>query len=291
MIPIWKKLIQTGLDGDAIAFDWTARAAEAARQKNNKNAITRATLIAKSTGVWAAESGLTAVTLLSREMGMPIEVTSTLKNGDPLSPKQKICEWSGTPDAIVTFERTFINLAAYACGIATQTRALVQKAQAKGLKKTPRITATRKTLPGYRDLAIDSTLIAGAHPHRYNLSGGLLLKENHIAAAGGIKAALDQARSTAPHLLKLEIEVRNIQELNEAISGGAEVIMLDNFSPTQVREAIALKPQATLYEVSGGIHFDNIDGYLIEGLDVISVGSLTHSVQATDLSLLMNDVK
>jgi nicotinate-nucleotide pyrophosphorylase (carboxylating) len=131
-------------------------------------------------------------------------------------------------------------------------------------------------------------LIGGAHPHRYNLSGGLLIKENHIAAAGSIAAAVTNARSVAPHLLKIEIEVKNVVELKEAISAGAEVIMLDNFSPDQVREAVKLKTPHTLFEVSGGINESNIDQYLIEGLDVISVGSITHSVKSIDLSLLVD---
>ena len=164
---------------------------------------------------------------------------------------------------------------------------------AKELKNPPRLTGTRKTLPGYRDLAVQSSLIGGAHPHRYNLSGGLLIKENHIAAAGSIVHAISNAREVAPHLLKVEIEVKNITELREAIAAGAEVIMLDNFTPEQIREAIKLKPARTsgtgvLFEVSGGINLSNISDYAIEGLDVISVGSITHSVKSIDLSLLVN---
>ena len=292
LLTTWKKLIIAGLEEDSIAFDWTARATQKARALAGKSAESAAaTLIAKSKGIWAGEQGLSAVRLLSKEMGMPLEIRSFVKDGEVISPRQKICEWNGSPDSIVIFERTLINLAAYACGIATQTHELVKQSQSKGLGRPPRITATRKTLPGYRDLAIESTIIGGAYPHRYNLSGGLLLKENHIAAAGGIIPALKQARETAPHLLKIEIEVRNIEELKEAMSGGAEVIMLDNFTPALVREAIALKPHGVVYEVSGGINSSNLDSYLIEGLDVISVGSLTHSVHAVDLSLLMNDVK
>ena len=150
---------------------------------------------------------------------------------------------------------------------------------------------TRKTLPGYRDLAIQATLLGGASPHRYNLSGGLLLKENHISAAGGIAQAVSAARKTAPHLLKIEIEVRSLAELKEALASGAEVIMLDNFSPSQVKEALKLKPtQGVQFEVSGGMNLATVKDYAIEGVDVISVGSITHSVKALDLSLLMDDL-
>jgi nicotinate-nucleotide pyrophosphorylase (carboxylating) len=289
LISTWKHFITLGLSEDSVAFDWTARSAQLARSKK-ENA--KATLVAKQTGVWAGESGLVALKIVSAEMGMPLEITSKVKDGEQVSPGQKICEWSGDPQAILVFERTFINLASYACGIATQTQQLVQKVKAAGLKHTPRIVPTRKTLPGYRDLAIQSSLIGGAHPHRFNLSGGLLLKENHLAAAGGISLAIKAARETAPHLLKIEVEVRSITELKMAIHEGAEVIMLDNFTPEQIKEAIRQKPtHGTLYEVSGGINLNNIEPYIIEGVDVISVGSITHSVKALDLSLLMNDVK
>jgi nicotinate-nucleotide pyrophosphorylase (carboxylating) len=190
----------------------------------------------------------------------------------------------------VTFERTLINLTAYASGIATQTRTLVDRVLAKKMLAPPRITATRKTLPGYKAIAIESTLIGGASPHRYNLSGGLLLKENHIAAHGNIPAAIQAARSISPHLLKVEIEVRDMNELKAAVLAGAEVIMLDNFKPSEIIAAIPLKKPGVLFEFSGGVTLNNIDSYLIEGLDVISVGSITHSVTSMDLSLLMESL-
>ena len=219
---------------------------------------------------------------------MPLEINSFVKDGDSVTPKQKICVWKGTPEAIVTFERTLINLASYTSGIATQSAQFVAKVNASGLQNKPRITPTRKTLPGYRDLAIESTLIGGAHPHRFNLAGGLLLKENHIAAAGSIASAVKNAREVIPHLLKVEIEVKSISELKEALAAGAEVIMLDNFSPSLAKEAAQLKPKTGVtLEVSGGITLENVEAYLIEGIDVISVGSLTHSVKALDLSLLV----
>jgi nicotinate-nucleotide pyrophosphorylase (carboxylating) len=287
LIESWKKWISVGLDEDCASFDWTARAAKAARAGSEDSEI-EAKLIAKAEGIWACASGLRALEILSAERGMDLRITREVKDGDAVTPGQTLCTWNGSPEAIVTFERTFINLASYASGIATATSKYVSKARAKGLKTPPRITATRKTLPGYRDLAIESTLIGGAHPHRFNWSGGLLLKETHIAASGGIAGAVKNAREVIPHLLKIEIEVTSIEELKEAISAGAEVIMLDNFSPELVKEAIALKPSAgILYEVSGGITLETLDRYLIEGIDVISVGSLTHSVKALDLSLLV----
>lgn len=287
LIPVWKKWITLGLEEDSAAFDWTARATARARGVRAREAV-MATLVAKATGVWAGSLGLQALELVSREQGLPIAVVPLVQDGETVGPGQKICTWTGTQEAIVTFERTFINLASYLSGIATLTSAFVTRARQAGLKQTIRITPTRKTLPGYRDLAIQSTLIGGAHPHRYNLAGGLLLKENHIAAAGSIALAVKNARETIPHLLKVEIEVRDLQELKEALAAGAEVIMLDNFKPETAREAVALKPASgVVFEISGGVNLSNLDSYLIEGIDVISVGSLTHSVTALDLSLLV----
>jgi nicotinate-nucleotide pyrophosphorylase (carboxylating) len=283
LIPSWKKWILTGLEEDCVAFDWTARATVRASASGN----IKANLIAKATGVWAGDLGLQALRILSAETGLPLKINSFVKDGETVRSKQKICEWVGPSEAIVGFERTFINLASYFSGIATQTRALVDAVKSSKLKVKPRITGTRKTLPGYRDLVVQSTLIGGAHPHRFNLSGGLLLKENHIAAAGGIAQAIDHARSVIPHLLKIEIEVRNQDELKRAIKAGAEVIMLDNFKPEEIKKAIAHKSKGVIFEVSGGINARNLDRYLIEGIDVISIGSITHSVTGLDLSLLV----
>ena len=293
LISTWKRFLALGLEEDSIAFDWTARATEMQNPANPKaKSISHARLIAKENGIWAAETGLKALNLLSQEMGMPLQIESKIKDGAFIQKGETLCEWSGEAQAILVFERSFINLAAYACGIATQAHALVQKVKDANLNPEPRIVPTRKTLPGFRDLAIQSALIGGAHPHRLNLSGGLLLKENHIAAAGGIAKAVSNARETAPHLLKIEIEVRNFAELKEAIQAGTEVIMLDNFTPAQIKDAIQIKPKNnTLFEVSGGINLSNLDSYLIPGVDVISIGSITHSVKALDLSLIMTNVK
>ena len=285
LISSWKKWLAIGLEEDCISFDWTGRATVRA----NASGEIKANLISKANGVWAAELGLDALRILSHEMGLPLSIKSFVKDGENIRSKQKICEWTGSSEAIVAFERTFINLASYVSGIATQTRKLVDQVKSSKLKNQARITGTRKTLPGYRDLSVQATLIGGAHPHRFNLSGGLLIKENHIAAAGGIAQAIAHARSVVPHLLKIEIEVRTIDELKRAIKAGAEVIMLDNFAPEEIKKAIPLKPKGVIFEVSGGINSLNLGRFLIEGLDVISVGSITHSVTALDLSLLVGE--
>lgn len=287
MTAVWKKQIELGMLEDSVQFDWTALGIDHAtpEQATTQSA---AILKAKASGVWVGNDGLRAVEQLSLEWGSPIKVKYFFQDGDVVKPGDVVCEWKGSAKTILTFERTFINLASFCSGVATATNSLVSTVQKSSLTNKPRITPTRKTLPGYRDLSIQATLLGGAYPHRYNLAGGVLIKENHIAAAGGIKAAVERVRKSAPHLHKIEIEVTNLQELGEAISAGAEVIMLDNFSPALVKEAILIKPKSgVVYEVSGGIHLGNLNDYLIEGVDVISVGSLTHSVKSLDLSLLM----
>ncbi len=162
LVHSWKKFLTLGLEEDSFSFDWTARALQVG--KSSEKTIT-AKLIAKSHGIWAADAGLQALEILSREMGMPVAIKSHVHDGEVLEPKKVICEWTGASSSVLVFERTFINLAAYCGGIATQTHALVKKSHSAGLKNPPRITGTRKTLPTYRELAIQSTLIGGAHPH------------------------------------------------------------------------------------------------------------------------------
>jgi nicotinate-nucleotide pyrophosphorylase (carboxylating) len=183
-----------------------------------------------------------------------------------------------------------LNLAAFVSGIATRTARLVEMAHSAGLKHPPRITSTRKTLPGYRDLSIYGVITGGGHPHRVSLSGGVLIKENHIASAGGIASAVGGVRSLAPHGLGIEVEVRDLRELQQALSCVVEGVLLDNFTPDLVTRALEMiesesKLPVTV-ECSGGIHEDNLKGYLQEGVHVISVGSLTHTVKSLDMSLL-----
>ena len=278
----WKKHLQEGLIEDGMALDWTGRLRSQAS----------AVVIAKQEGVWAAEEGVSALRIVTEQMDSALELKAKLKNGDRVKKGQELLTLSGVAQTILGIERPFLNLAGFVCGIATEADRLVTLLKDSPFKNSPpdsapRITPTRKTLPGYRDLSIHAAMIGGAHPHRSSLAGGILIKENHIRSAGGIGSAIQQARANAPHLLKIEIEVTNLEELKEAIDAGAEVIMLDNFSPEQVAIATAQKPKSGVtFEVSGGITSDNICSVAVPGIDVISVGALTHSVRALDLSLL-----
>lgn len=290
----FRKQLELGLDEDGNPWDWTTLGT----MSHPKHAQTSARVVAKADGIWAGEALVGALNRVYRERFAPATVqtpgrvfaTSHFSDGARVKKGDVLCEWSGSASAILALERPFLNLAQFASGIATQTRALVDAVNAACPEGAPRVTATRKTLPGYRDLSVYGVVCGGGISHRINLAGGVLIKENHIAAAGSIRAAIEGARAVAPHTLRLEIEVRNENELQQAIDAGAEVVMLDNFTPEQVRAAltrIASCGRRVLTEVSGGLTASSIAAYAIRGVDILSVGSITHSVKALDFSLLV----
>jgi nicotinate-nucleotide pyrophosphorylase (carboxylating) len=278
----WKELLNAGLRDDSWIWDWTS----IGTTKNPKQKL-KAKVIAKSEGIWAGESLVRAI------IDMPgiSKAKSIIKDGQRFKPKTAIVELEGLTRELLALERPFLNLASYASGIATKTHHFVTVIQRACPKHTPRLTLTRKTLPLYRDVAIQGVLAGGGSPHRVSLSGGVLIKENHISAAGSIARAIEGVKKVAPHGLKIEIEVRSSKELVEALSAGAEGVLLDNFSPSQVHSALKIINQQKfrpLVEVSGGLDESNIAEYALVGVDILSVGSLTHSVKSSDFSLLVN---
>lgn len=286
-VPIWKDLLSAGLQDDEWQWDWTTRGTLKDPQQK-----VHARIVAKSAGVWAANGLVEALnTHPSARIGaQAIKAKSHVADGGALKKGMVVCEWEGPARAILAFERPFLNLASYAGGIATQTAKLVSVVRKASKKHVPRVTSTRKTLPHYRDIAVYAVQAGGGFSHRISLAGGVLIKENHVAAAGGISRAIQGARAISPHGLRIEIEVRNADELAQALDARADVVMLDNFTPAQVRRAVKQISQAAvrpLVEISGGLNEKNIGDYAMEGVDVLSVGSLTHSVQSIDLSLLV----
>jgi nicotinate-nucleotide pyrophosphorylase (carboxylating) len=282
MISQWKNLLLDGLKEDDWHWDVTSQGLDS--QSNAK-------LFCKANGIWAASELFVALEVLARDFGQEVKIKtpSGLANSQKVESGQILAEWSGPSRLLLALERPALNLASYACGIATATHWYVEKVKAKNL--SIRICPTRKTLPGYRHLAIHSVVAGGGKPHRLNLSGGVLIKENHISSAGNIGRAVDLAKANAPHSLKIEVEVTDLDEMQEAIQAGADSVLLDNFTPSLVREALEIKSSTKdrlVVEVSGGINEENLDDYLLEGIDVISIGSLTHSVKALDFSLLFD---
>lgn len=181
---------------------------------------------------------------------------------------------------LLAAERTALNLLQHLSGVATTTRRFVDVAAGRA-----RITDTRKTLPGLRALERLAVRHGGGHNHRNDLGSAVLIKDNHIAAAGGIAAALAKARAYAPHTTRLEIEVTSLAELDQALEARADVVMLDNFRDEDYPEAVAKARGKALLEVSGGITLERVDFLAGLGVDVLSVGALTHSVKAADVSL------
>jgi nicotinate-nucleotide pyrophosphorylase (carboxylating) len=188
----------------------------------------------------------------------------------------------GNARALLMAERTALNLAQRLSGIATLTRRFVD-ALPQG--SATRIADTRKTTPGLRALERYAVRTGGGMNHRDSLSSAVLIKDNHIVAAGGVAVALERARRVAPHTSKLEIEVANLEMLEQALSAGADIIMLDNFAEQEIEAAVTRCRGRALVEVSGGITCDRVATLAKLGVDVISVGALTHSAQAADISL------
>jgi nicotinate-nucleotide pyrophosphorylase (carboxylating) len=210
-----------------------------------------------------------------------IKFTPEISAGQRAFPGDVIARIEGDLGYILTAERTALNLLTRLSGIATLTAAYV--ARVAGSRAV--IVDTRKTTPGLRRLEKQAVTAGGGRNHRWGLDDGILIKDNHIAAAGGVRAAMQAARANVQHGLRIEIEVSDLGELREALESGATLILLDNMSPAMVREAAGNVPSDVLLEVSGGITLENVTDYAEAGAHFISVGALTHSAPAADVSL------
>lgn len=188
---------------------------------------------------------------------------------------------SGPYAALLLAERTSLNLLQRLCGIASMTHSAAQAVEGT----RARIMDTRKTTPGLRRLEKYAVRTGGGTNHRMGLSDGILIKDNHIAAAGSITAAVRSAKSHGGPLMKIEVEVKNLTEYGEALASGAEVVMLDNMDMKDMAQAVARRPEGVLLEASGGMTLDRVAAVATLGVDFISMGALTHSARAVDISL------
>lgn len=210
-----------------------------------------------------------------------ISWTPEVADGDRVGPGDVVTRIEGPLRAILTGERTALNLLQRMSGIATMA-----SRYAEAVSGTPaQVVDTRKTTPGLRLLEKYAVRVGGGSNHRAGLDDGILIKDNHIAAAGSVTEAVTRALSEAPHGLKVEVEVSDLEQLDEALAAGAEAILLDNMSPDMVRDAVTRAGGKALLEASGGITLETVSEYAKTGVDLISVGALTHSVRAVDLSL------
>ncbi|HEY2749155.1 MAG TPA: carboxylating nicotinate-nucleotide diphosphorylase [Polyangia bacterium] len=189
----------------------------------------------------------------------------------------------GRTRGLLSAERTALNFLQRLSGVATMTRRFVDAVAGTHA----RIVDTRKTTPGWRLLDKEAVRAGGGGNHRVDLAAGVLIKDNHVAACGGVKAAVERARARAPHSLRIEVEVTAIDQIEEALAAGADIVLLDNFEPATVARAVKQIAGRALVEVSGGINLDTVRAFAEAGPDLISVGALTHSARAVDLSLEM----
>lgn len=204
-------------------------------------------------------------------------------DGDKVQKGDLIAEFSGKTVLLLKGERTALNLLQHMSGIATATAAAVELVKGTNAQ----ITDTRKTLPGLRALQKYAVTCGGGKNHRFNLSDGAMLKDNHIDAGGGITNAVNALRGKLGHMVKIEVETRDLAEVREALAAGADIIMLDNMSNEMMREAVKIIDGRAKTEASGGITLETIAAVAKTGVDIISLGALTHSVKAFDISMKM----
>ena len=243
----------------------------------------QAVFIAKEEFVAAGLDEIAPMVFTIRNPG--IVCSSLKKDGDTARPGERIFAAHGPVRDLLSAERLALNLVQRLSGIATLTAAFVREVE--GLPV--RIIDTRKTTPGLRVYEKYAVRVGGGHNHRFSLADGILLKDNHIAATGSITQAVKILRDKAPHTLKIEVEAENLAQVAECLACGVEIIMLDNMAPALMREAVALIGGRALVEASGGVNLANVREIAETGVDLISVGALTHSARAVDISMRLVD--
>jgi len=230
----------------------------------------------------AVVSGMQVAALAFRLVDPSVQVKTLVSDGASCQSGDILMEIDGKAASILMGERVALNFAGRLTGIATLTAAMV--AEAEGTKA--RITCTRKTTPGLRMVEKLAVLHGGGFNHRYSLSDAILIKDNHIAAAGGIRAVLSATKAHASHMMAVEIEVDTLDQLREVLEvGGASVVLLDNMSPDQLREAVQINAGRLALEASGNVKRDTVAAIAATGVDYISSGALTHSARTVDLGL------
>ncbi len=243
-----------------------------------ENRWSRARLIAKEDGVLA---GMPVMERTFALLDPAIQVTVQTQDGSAVSQGTIIAELEGPTVAILKGERTALNLLQRLSGVATRTRAFVEL-----VKEYPvSIVDTRKTTPGLRYLEKYAVRVGGGQNHRFSLSDGVLIKDNHIAAAGSIQAAVEAVRGKIPHTIKIEVETETLEMVDAALEAGADIIMLDNMDDDTMRKAVEQIAGRALVEASGDMNEERIVGVARTGVDIISIGKITHSVKAMDISL------
>lgn len=246
--------------------------------------VTEGFIYAKEGGVVAGlPIGKRVFGILSNEVAF----TAQKVDGDRITKGDILATVSGPAQAILSGERVCLNLLQRMSGIATRTAGFADILN--GYKTV--VVDTRKTTPGLRILEKYAVTIGGGKNHRFGLYDAVLIKDNHIRVSGGIQKAVSLARASAPHTMKIEVEVENLVGVKEALEARADIIMLDNMSLEMIREAVKIIDGQVPVEVSGGVNESNVLDYAKAGVDIVSVGALTHSIKALDISLDVGEIK
>jgi len=276
--PVTEQLIDLALTEDLACGDFTTDAIF------NDTHVSKGYLIAKEELVVCGTDIFEFVIrkIESRTLGnfQPVTIAFLVDDGALVAKGTRIAEFSGSTPVLLKAERTALNLLQHMSGVATQTHSIVD-----ALGPDIRLTNTRKTLPGMRELQHYAVRCGGGHSHRFNLGGGVMIKDNHIAAAGSIAKAVEKCRDFAPHTLKIEVEVTNLDEVLQALDAGADIIMLDNMTHDVMIEACKRIGSKALVEISGNVTLEK--AALIKDIPVYcaSCGALTHSSHGADISM------
>ncbi|MCC6213783.1 MAG: carboxylating nicotinate-nucleotide diphosphorylase [Polyangiaceae bacterium] len=275
MIPqhVLDRVVDLALAEDLEGGDLTTEATVAADARGIGRVVARSALVFAGGAVLAR---------VFYRVDPGVRVEQRIADGELAEPGAVLMVVEGATRSLLIAERTALNFVQRMSGIATLARRFVDALPAGS---TTRVTDTRKTTPGLRALERYAVRAGGAHNHRNDLGAAVLIKDNHIEAAGGVRPALARARARAPHTSRLEIEVESLDMLDEALAAGADVVMLDNFAPEALDEAIARARGRAVVEVSGGVGLARIAELAGRGVDVISVGALTHSAPSADIAL------
>ncbi|MGF3023080.1 carboxylating nicotinate-nucleotide diphosphorylase [Methylobacterium aquaticum] len=237
------------------------------------------TIVARQAGIVAG----TPAALLAFELLDPaVRVRVLRPDGSPIAPGEAVLALDGPARAILSAERVALNLLCRLSGVATATAALVEAARPHG---KARIVCTRKTTPGLRSLEKHAVRAGGGANHRFGLDDAVLIKDNHVAVAGGVGPAILRARAGVGHLVKIEVEVDTLAQLDEALEVGADAVLLDNMTPETLRRAVAMIDGRAVSEASGRISRETVGAVAASGVDLISTGWITHSAPIVDLGL------
>jgi nicotinate-nucleotide pyrophosphorylase (carboxylating) len=265
-----RHLIQAAIEEDLGRGDVTTDATISEQARSHAQLITKEEIVL---------AGMEVFTEVYAALDRAVQIKDAHQDGELLKAGSVIAELEGRARSLLAGERVALNFLQRLCGIATITRRYVEAV--KGYRVE--IIDTRKTTPGWRLLEKYAVRIGGGKNHRHDLGDGVLIKDNHIVAAGGIRQAVEMARQHSHHLLKIEVEVETLEQVEEALEAGAEVIMLDNMPPTLLAEGVKMIGGRALVEASGGISLDSVLNVARTGVDLISVGKLTHSAPAADI--------